>query len=285
MAAERNELGARRLLRLFGLYAKLDLLFVARGLREAIGWFVSDAIVAVAGVTATFLLAARFDGIGSWSREHVIFMLGFALASRGLVDVFGGFNVSVISRRIGRGQLDHSLVQPLPLWAVLVTEGFTPVTGSGSLLAGSALLVYATAGTSTTVTPGWLLALGVNLAAAAAIFLAFSYAWASVAFWAPRGGEEINSETFRMMDELRVFPLDGVRPALQAILLTAVPAGLTAWFPARTLLSPEGVGLLAAATPAAALVACSLAALIFTRGLKHYGRTGSSRYLAWGHRR
>ena len=43
MAAERHELGARRLLRLFGLYAKLDLLFVARGLREAIGWFVSDA--------------------------------------------------------------------------------------------------------------------------------------------------------------------------------------------------------------------------------------------------
>ena len=73
--------------------------------------------------------------------------------------------------------------------------------------------------------------------------------------------------------------------ALQATLLTAVPAGLTAWFPARSLLSQEGVGVLAAATPAAALVACSLAAWIFTRGLKHYGRTGSSRYLAWGHRR
>jgi pyruvate/2-oxoglutarate/acetoin dehydrogenase E1 component len=38
------------------------------------------------------------------------------------------------------------------------------------------------------------------------------------------------------------------------------------------------------ATPLAALAFVGLAMLAFNQGLRHYGRTGSQRYLGWGHR-
>src|SRR2546430_2276195 len=120
-----------RLLRLWQLYAAMDLLYLARGTRVALVYYLSDVIIGVSAVTATFLLAERFDGIGGWTRPQVLFMLGYALLVRGVIDAFFNYNVAFISRKIGRGQLDHLLIQPVPLWAALVTEGFAPLSGSG----------------------------------------------------------------------------------------------------------------------------------------------------------
>ena len=124
----------KRMLRLLGLYASMDLLYVARGPQTAIPYYLSEIVVGLSAVTATFLLAERFDGIGPWTKPQVLFLLGYALLVRGLIDTFFGYNVAFISRRIGRGQLDHMLVQPLPLWMMLLTEGFSPVGATSSLL-------------------------------------------------------------------------------------------------------------------------------------------------------
>ena len=124
----------RRLLRLWQLYATMDLLYPARGPQVAITFYVSDFVTGVAAVTATFLLAERFDGIGPWTRAQNLFLLGYSLLVRALIDIFFNYNLAFISRRIGRGQLDHVLIQPQPLWMALLTEGFAPVTGSGMLL-------------------------------------------------------------------------------------------------------------------------------------------------------
>ena len=51
------------------------------------------------------------------------------------MNMFFGYNVLTISRRLGRGQLDHTLVQPQPIWLSLLTEGFMPFSGSPVLLA------------------------------------------------------------------------------------------------------------------------------------------------------
>src|SRR5207244_6500665 len=132
----------------------------------------------------------RFDGIGSWTRPQVLFMLGYALLVRGLIDTFFNYNLAFISRRIGRGQLDHLLIQPQPLWMALVTEGFAPVTGTGMLLPAALLLV--TSAPEINKTPAWYAVFLVNLLASIVIVLAFEYAWGSLAFWAPRAAEEIN---------------------------------------------------------------------------------------------
>jgi ABC-2 type transport system permease protein len=263
----------------------MDLLYLLRGPQTALTYYLSDVSVGVATVTATFLLAERFDGIGPWTRPQILFLLGYALLVRGLIDVFFNYNMAFISRRIGRGQLDHLLVQPQPLWMALLTEGFAPVTGSGMVLIGLALAVFAGRQLEIEVTPLWVALLASHLTASIAVVLAFEFIWGSLAFWAPRAAEEINSNTWRILTQLAPFPLDGISGWALIGLLTAVPIGLIAWYPARVLLGIDPPGWGPFFLPAAAVVAVGLALWVFTRGLHHYGRTGSTRYLSYGHRR
>src|SRR2546423_6690846 len=106
----------RRIFQLMRIHAYLDLLFLTRNVREMSMWVLSDLIVAVTGVSAVYLLAERFGSIGSWHKAQIVFMLGYGLLVHSLIEMFCGYNIAWISRRIGRGQLDHTLIQPQPLW-------------------------------------------------------------------------------------------------------------------------------------------------------------------------
>lgn len=285
MAAETPAARLADLARYWRIQTWLDLLWVVRDLRSSLSYYVSDVILGGAAVTAAFLLAERFGQIGEWSRPRMFFMLGFALLARGLIETFFGFNVAQISRRIGRGQLDHLLVQPRPLWAALATEGFAPMSGTGMLLPGVGLVAWALRHGAAATSPIWWLAFLLNLAASIGAYMAITYIVGSLAFWAPRGAEEINSSSTRLLDQLRPFPLDGL-PAGAAIGLTTVlPVGLIAWLPSRALVGIDPRPLASLATPAAALALGLLALWLFNRGMQHYGRTGSGRYLSFGHRR
>jgi ABC-2 type transport system permease protein len=275
----------RRLWGLWSAAAYLDLMFMTRSPRQLLGYVLSDAILSIAAATATLLLAERFEGIGAWTTAEVVFMLGYAAVAGGLVGMLFNYNVLFISRRLGRGQFDHTLVQPLPLWMSLLTEGFAPFSGSAELIPGLALMLLAWDGLSVSPTPAWLALLALNLLASAAVVWSFSYLWGSLAFWAPRAAEEISSSAMRMMGQLRSFPLDGTGPLLTAGLLTLLPAGLVAWYPCRALLGVESSPFDVAVTPLAAVLLAALALVVFRKGVHHYGRTGSQRYSDFGHRR
>ena len=276
---------SKRLLRLWRLYATLDLLFLARGPQTAFFYYLSDVVLGIGAITATFLLAERFDGIGPWSRPEVLFLLGYALMVRGLIDVLFNYNLSQISRRIGRGQLDHLLIQPQPLWVGFLTEGFAPVTGSGMLIPGVLLLLYSLSQLHLALSPVWFGLLAIDLASSIAVVLSFQYVWASIAFWAPRAAEEINSNTWRLLTQLAALPLDALSGVVLGSLLTLLPVGLIAWYPARVLLGIDAPPWAPLLLPAAGAVFAALAAAVFLRGLRHYGQTGSTRYLDFGHRR
>src|SRR5205823_14896628 len=106
----------RRIFQLWGIAAYMDVVFILRGFKQALIYVISDFVIGVSAVTATFLLAESFDGIGVWTKGQILFMLGYALLARGAIEMCFTFNVDWISRRIGRGQLDHNLIQPIPLW-------------------------------------------------------------------------------------------------------------------------------------------------------------------------
>jgi ABC-2 type transport system permease protein len=274
----------RRLARLWALYATMDVLYLARGPQTAIPYLISDLVVGLAAVTATFLLAERFNGIGPWSTPQVLFLLGYALVVHGLIDTLFSYNVAFISRRIGRGQLDHMLVQPQPLWMTMLTEGFSPVVGSKTL-PGIGLLVWAANQLQLEMSPAWVGLLVVHLVASMTVVLAFAYAWGSLAFWAPRAAEELNQSTSRLMTDLSPFPLDAQSGFALACLVSVAPVGLVAWYPSRILLGIDAPSWAAAVVPAAALALAALAGWIFARGLRTYRHTGSTRYSDFGHRR
>jgi ABC-2 type transport system permease protein len=273
-----------QLLRLWRMYAALDLAFVAADIKLVLIYLLSDAVTNIAAVTGMLLLAERFAGIGDWSKPQVIFLLGYATTVSGLMSTFFGYNVLLISRRIGRGQLDHTLVQPQPLWLALLTEGFMPISGSAMLLPGLGLLLWGLTSAGVPVSPGWLALLALSLLASCAIVVAFSFAWGSLAFWAPRAAEEVSSSANTLMDQLKSFPLDGVGALLLGGLVSVVPVGFVAWYPCRVLLgidhSPGAIWV----TPLAALVFSTLTAFFFRKGMQHYVRTGSQRYSSLGHR-
>jgi ABC-2 type transport system permease protein len=274
----------RRLFQLWRCYACLDATLVLRNGRVFVAWYLSDVISTVASVTGTLLLAERFSGIGAWSREHVLFMLGYGLLAGGIPAIFFGYNVVFISRRLGRGQLDHTLIQPLPLWMAFLTEGFQPIAASALLLPGVGLMAWAASRLSLAISPAWLGLLAVNLLASAVVVVAFSFLWGSLAFWAPRAAEEISSSALHIVTDLRPFPLDGAGAILTAGMLTALPVGFVAWLPTRALLDLEPARVMDWLTPLAATLLALLAAAVFQRGLARYERTGSQRYSDFGHR-
>ena len=274
-----------RLFRLWRLYAMLDLFFVTRSFRTFVVWYVTDMIFGVSAISGMLLLAERFAGIGVWNKAQILFLLGYAATVGGLLEIFFGFNIAFISRRLGRGQFDHTLIQPQPVWMALLTEGFTPFAGSASLIPGVSLLAWAIAHLHLALSPGWLAMLVLSLAASTAIVLAFQYALGSLAFWAPRAAEEINSSSANLIGQLKSFPLDGLGPVLLGGLLSVLPVGFVAWAPCRYLLGLAPGFWAGSRTPLAALLLGALAALLFAKGRKHYARTGSQRYSSFGHRR
>ena len=274
--------GLRTLAARWCVQAHLDFMWMTKDLRFFLINVVADVILNLAGVTAVFLLAERFGGIGHWSRDQIIFMLGYAALVRGFLDVGFSYNVLHISRRIGRGQLDHLLVQPQPLWIGLLTEGFMPFSGCWSLLTGIGITAWAIAQLGTGFPVQWWLWFAANLLASCTVALAFSFLWGALAFWAPLAAEEISSRAVNFLYQLKAFPLDGLSAVVLTGMLSVLPVGFVAWYPCRQLLGLAAPQLWH--TPLAALLLTLAAVNMFKKGMEHYAETGSQRYIAWGHR-
>ena len=276
----------RRLFALWGVYARMDLIWLTRDLKMCLLWILADSVGSVATVTGIWLLSERFQGIGIWNRPQIVFLLGYATTVGALIDLFFGYNVAFISRRLGRGQFDHTLIQPQPVWMALLTEGFSPFSASIMLFPGLGLMVWSAHRLTLPLTAGWLLLLMLNLLASVSIVLAFQFLWGSLAFWAPRAAEEISTSTSHLMNQLKSYPLDGLSGVLAGALLTGLPVGFVAWYPCRSLLGipGESAPLALLCTPLAALALAMLAAIVFKRGRLHYAQVGSQRYSDRGHR-
>jgi ABC-2 type transport system permease protein len=274
----------QRLLRLWRLYAWLDYLWLTRSFEKFAVYCLGDVIINVAAISSTLLLAERFDGLGPWSKPQLIFMLGYAAMVTGLLAIFCGYNVLFIGRRLGRGQFDHTLLQPQPLWMALLTDGFNPFGASSAFITGLGLTLWASRSLPIPVTMGWLALCACNLLASALVVLAVSFFWGSFAFFAPRAAEEINTPLLHLFDQLKLFPLDGLSSGMLNGLLTVVPVGLVAWYPCRALLGLAPVWYTVWITPLMAVLLALLAIAMFRRGMHHYERIGSSRYRDMGHR-
>ncbi len=280
MAAE-----LRSLLRLYRLYARMDLNWILQDFGTALVVFLSDTANNLAAISGILLLAVRFGGVGGLSPDEVLFLMGFFEMADGLgYMLFGGFNVMNISRRVGRGQLDHMLIQPRSLLIQMLTEGFTPASGSNGFLMGVILTVIACRRLRMAVTPLWFGMLLLYLAVHIALKMAQSFLYGSLAFYRPVACEEISSMIIDLNNQLGRFPLFGLPKWLLAVLHTALPVGLMAYLPALALLRELGAGM-ELALPVSVTAAFVLAAVAcFRRGLRHYAQFSCNRYREMGHR-
>jgi ABC-2 type transport system permease protein len=221
------------------------------------------------------------------SRWDVLFMLGYVTCVTGLYQLFfAGNNTGHISRRIGRGQVDHMITEPLPFSVQLAVEGFLPFTGCQNLLFGTGIFLWAVHGMGMRITVLWVAGLAGYLITSIAIIVGLSYLFSSLAFRWQVAFEEISTTVLDdLTGVLSTYPLSGMAPPVQWTLVTIVPAGLLGWFPACALLGAAPLGLPAVYPLIVAVIIWVLATLTFRKGLKYYVKHGSNRYSAGGHRR
>ena len=281
-----DKITLRKLLGLYCLSARMDLDFLLRDSKLSLMAIAADLLSNVASISAIFLLAWRFDGVGGMSRWDVLFMLGYVTCVTGLYQLFFSNNNGHISRRIGRGQIDHMLIQPLPLAVQLVTEGFMPFTGSQNMFAGMGIFAWALYGMGRAPNVFWFLGLGGYLLVSVAIIVGLSYLFSSLAFRWQVAFEEIATTVIDdLTGILSNYPLSGMPMAVQWTLISVVPAGLLGWFPACALLGKTPLGLPVFYPLIVAIIIWVLTALAFRKGLKYYAKIGSNRYTPGGHRR
>ena len=276
----------RRILRLYALYAKMDLAWLLRDTGFALMVMGTELIGNIAAISGMVLLAARFSGIGSMSEAEVLLLTAFSTCCTGLLQLlFGGGNISFISRRIGRGQLEHMLIMPLPLPAQLAVEGFIPFSGCGNFLSGLALTAYALHRLELAPTPRLMLVFAGSMLVSVLLLLCCSYLFGSLAFWFPVAAEELSDEVLTRMGELAPLPLSGLSACAILPLITVLPTGLIAWFPTLALLGRAPLGLPQLLPLSILLLFFLLAKHFFQRGLMYHVTHGNNRYLPHGHRR
>ena len=275
----------RSVLRLLRLYARMDLNWLLQDFSSFAIVVLSETLQNLSGMAGVLLLAIRFGGVGGLSADEVLFMLGFFEMASGLGFVFfGGYNVLHISRRIGRGQIDHMLIQPRPLWLQLLTEGFMPFSGSYGLLIGAALTGIAVSRLGLALSPRWFLLLGYYVLIHLALQLCQSALYGAAAFWRPVACEEISSMILDLNAQLGKFPLFGLPNWLTGILHTVVPVGLLAYLPALALLRELDVHVEITLPFVVAALFVTAAVILFQKGLRHYEQYSCNRYKDMGHR-
>ncbi len=275
----------RRILGLYGISAKMDLAWLLRDTKYAVAAILADFISNMATVSSVFLISVRFGGIGGMSSDEVLFMMAYSTMITGIFITFGAANNFHISRIIGRGQLEHLFIQPVSLKTQLATMGFAPFTGAINLVVGVVMLVVAAIRLEIRVTPLWIIVLIGFLLATMATIIARAYLVSTLAFYAPVPAEEISTKAIEGTWLLSTFPLSGMPSFVQIPLLTILPEGLMAWFPALCLLGRPPLGLGSYYPMLYAIILATVAAAIFRKGMKHYVTRGSNRYLPYGFRR
>ena len=259
------------------------MVWLLRDTKYAIIAVCSDVLSNLSTAAGVFLIAVRFGGIGEMRSDEVLFMMAYSTLVTGIFQIFGAGNNIHISRIIGRGQLEHCFIQPLSLPVQLCTQGFMPFTGSANFITGIALTTIAVHRIPLAVTPFWGLRMAAYLMTSLIILIARSYMVSSLAFYAPVACEEISSTAIDDPWLLSTFPLSGMPGYIQIPLITILPEGLLAWFPALVLL---GKPPFAPYYPMlyAFLSAC-FAAYLFRKGFLYYMQKGSNRYVPHGFRR
>jgi ABC-2 type transport system permease protein len=275
----------KRILQLLAISAKMDLAWLLRDTKFAMLGICGDFINNLATVSGVFFIASRFGGIGGMSADEVLFMMAYSTMVTGLFIVFGSGNNFHISRIIGRGQLEHLFIQPLPLGIQLATSGFSPFTGGGNVVVGVVLMAIAISRLDLRITFFWIVLLIGNLLATLVIIVARSYLVSCLAFYAPVAAEEISTTAIEDTWFLSTFPLSGMPLFIQVPLLSLLPEGLMAWFPALCMLGKPPLGLTEYYQMLYALLLSLGASYVFKKGLTYYVTRGSNRYVPHGFRR
>lgn len=270
------------LLKSLKVYAKMDLLWLLRDTKYCILQIFADIVSVISTVLALMCLAMKFENIGGFSYYQLLLMFGIATSVHGIYNMFfANYNNGMVSRIIGRGQIEHYIIQPIPIWIQIITRGFAPFSGNSQFFLSIVLIVFSLKklGILSTVMMGKVLAVSVI---SVIMMVSIIYMVSTVAFYAPSAAEDISQPILALFVNTSYFPLGSMDFICKLLYTFIIPVGSIAWFPTKVILENNifsEVKLLLAP-----IVAIALANLFFRKGLNYYAKKGAGRYSSFGHR-
>jgi ABC-2 type transport system permease protein len=242
--------------------------------------FVVDVLAAsaftVAEVGTVFVLFAVQGDLGGFGGREVLLMAALSAFSFPIADLTVG-NIDQLGRYVRTGLLDAVLVRPLSAFGQLLAVDFT-LRRIGRVIQGLVLYVIALAVADIAWTPGRAVLAVVTPLAGAVFFASLFVAGATVAFWWVESGEMSNAFTYGGRD-LTSYPLTMYGEWFRKLFAFGLGFAFVAYLPTLALLDrPDPLGTpvwLHSASPLVALLAATLAGLLWRTGIRHYRSTGS----------
>jgi len=271
---------------------------VASGLREAVRAFLllagmwvrvsmtyrasfafsTFANLVTAGVDfgAIVVMFQHVHALGGFRLGEIAFLYGGTAMGIGLADLAVG-NIDRLGTRVRMGTVDAMMVRPVSVFVQACADQFA-LRRLGRVVQGGAVLAWSLTVVHVPWTPGRVLMVPVLVVCGALIFTSLFVLGGAFQFVTSEGSEVANAFTYGG-NTLTQYPLT-IYPAQAVKLLTfLVPVAFVNWYPALYVLDrPDPFGLPTAlqfASPVAALVLCTLAALGWRAGVRRYRSTGS----------
>jgi len=239
-------------------------------------WILFGVVYHVAALAFVWVVVAQFRGIGDWSLEQVLFLIGLRLVAHAVFETIFG-NLDVVGEMVRTGTFDRMLIRPIsPLLQVLLAE--FRVNGLGDFVIGLAIFLLVQPTLNVAWTPlalGYLLlVIAGSVLLEAGIFLTI----ASLTFWI------IHSESLvwwagDLVNTFGNYPLSIFPQGARYLFTFVFPIAFLAFFPAAVFLGRAGdvpfTPLFAYGAPVIGLAVFAVGRVVWQIGLGHHQSTGT----------
>jgi ABC-2 type transport system permease protein len=259
-------------------YARIYLLIVSQYVKSRMQYR-ADFVISSLGMLFTslatlFVFSVLFHSVpqlAGWRFEEIIFIYAFYSLAVVPLQVFFD-NVWQLRYHVVEGSFIKYYLRPLNIMFYYMSEVFD-IKGLVQLVIGLAALMYA----STRLGLAWdvwrLGLLAVSLLSASLVTISILVIAASAAFWVI-GSYPMLSLAFKVR-EFAQYPTSIFDGFFRFVFTYLIPIGFVAFYPAQLFLRPQAAPLLAYAAPLVGLGGFALAYFVWSKGVDHYGGTGS----------
>jgi ABC-2 type transport system permease protein len=225
---------------------------------------------------AIVVMFTNVDALGGFGLGEIAFLCGATSVCLGIADLLVG-NVERLGRHVRMGTFDAMMIRPVGVLAQVCANEFA-LRRLGRVTQGALILAWSLTVVRIDWTPARVAMMVSMVVFGTLIFLAFFVLGATFQFVSTDASEVANAFTYGG-NTMTQYPLTIYPAEVVKALTFLVPVGFVNWYPALFVLDvPDPFGLPAAlqfASPVAALVLCTLAALAWRTGVRHYRSTGS----------
>lgn len=224
------------------------------------------------GLATVFLIFSRIPQVKGWNYWEILFLFGFSLLPLSLFNLLSINLYYFAEQYIIQGKFDRVLLRPVPSLFQIAFEQFR-IEALGDFVLGLFVMQYALGHLSVSVGVAEVLFGGFAAVCGATLYFSVFLVLTCFSFWfEDRAG--IIPPIYNLLSFGR-YPLDIYSDLVKFFLSWILPFGFAAFYPSAWILGRSEYALHAWLLPVITGVFLLGAILIWNRGVKQYGSTGS----------